>query len=102
MSTEFALRLYANFAGLDLDEDQELVWIIKEYLENPPDGWELAYAEGEDSGVPFFFHEETGQSEWEHPQHKQLLAKIEAERKVLKVIHNKRKKKKYIMLLNYI
>lgn len=88
---ENVVRVYAKFAGLVFDEDQELMWIIKEYLQNPPDGWELAIGEDENSGVPFFFHEETGQSEWEHPQHNQLLAKIEAERKVLK--DNKRKKK---------
>ncbi len=95
MANEFevALHIYANFAGLVSEEDQELVWIVKEYLENPPAGWELAYGEEENSGVPFFYQEETGQSEWEHPQHKQMLAKIESERIKLKESKKKKKEK---------
>lgn len=57
---------YAEWLGLDLEEDQDLLWIAKAGLAMPvPFPWK-PYQLGED-GTLFYFNYETGESVWDHP-----------------------------------
>lgn len=52
--------VFANYLGLDIDTEQDLIYIAKEALDNLPSGWELGIGEGANAGIPFFYNETTG------------------------------------------
>jgi centrosomal protein CEP164 len=55
---------YANWLGMDLKEDQDLLWIAREGLKAPlPSEWKACQSDGD----IFFFNFQTGESEWDHP-----------------------------------
>jgi centrosomal protein CEP164 len=56
---------YAQYLGMDLNEDQDLFYIAKEGLKAPlPDPWKPCKAP---DGDIYYFNFESGESIWEHP-----------------------------------
>jgi len=55
---------YADWLGMDLKEDTDLLWIAREGLKAPlPSEWKACQSDGD----IFFFNFHTGESEWDHP-----------------------------------
>lgn len=64
--TEKEVLEYADWLGMDLQEDADLLWIAKEGLKAPlPKAWKPCQV-GE-GGEIFYFNYETGESVWDHP-----------------------------------
>mmetsp|Transcript_29767 Transcript_29767/g.81603 ORF Transcript_29767/g.81603 Transcript_29767/m.81603 type:complete len:123 (-) Transcript_29767:222-590(-) len=56
---------YAVWLGMDLPEDNELIWIAREGLMAPlPKPWKPCQTENSEI---FYFNFETGESTWDHP-----------------------------------
>lgn len=56
---------YAEWLGMDLDQDQDLFWIARDGLKAPlPAAWKPCQS---GDGNVFYFNFETGESVWEHP-----------------------------------
>eukprot|EP00392_Amoebophrya_sp_AT5.2_P009420 g9448.t1 len=56
---------YAEWLGMDKDQDQDLLWIAKEGLKAPlPNPWKPCQTQ---EGEIFYFNFETGESVWDHP-----------------------------------
>ena len=56
---------YAAWLGMDLPEDNDLLWIAKEGLRAPlPKPWQPCHTEDNEM---FYFNVETGESTWDHP-----------------------------------
>jgi hypothetical protein len=57
---------YAQFLGIDLEHERDLIWLAEEGLNvTLPPAWKACQAE-QDEHI-FFFNFETGASVWEHP-----------------------------------
>jgi len=55
---------YAEWLGMDLTQDLDLLWIAREGLKAPlPAPWKACLGEGD----MFYFNLLTGESEWDHP-----------------------------------
>ena len=65
---------YAHFLGIDLEKEQDLLWIAREGVVAPvPAPWKACTENGDDV---FYFNFETGESIWDHPsdeRYRQLL-----------------------------
>jgi len=60
-----AMLEYAEYLGMDVTEDEHLLWIAEMALNAPvPDGWEELFDE---QGHSFFHHAEKDVSQYEHP-----------------------------------
>lgn len=79
-----AILVFAHYLGIDLDKEQDLLWIAEEAFEKLPSGWEFGIGEGEHAGIPYFYNEATGQSDWKHPLEDVYIKKIAKERQVRK------------------
>lgn len=56
---------YAKYLGMDLDEDQDLLWIAKKALKQPlPPSWKPCQSK---TGEIFYFNFNTGKRQNEHP-----------------------------------
>ena len=57
---------YAKWIGMDLDTDQDLLWIAREGLKAPlPDDWKPCKTP--DTDEIYYFNFSTGDSAWDHP-----------------------------------
>lgn len=64
--TEQEVKDYAEWLGMDVDRDTELLWIAREGLRAPlPAPWKPC--EIIDTNEIFYFNFETGESVWDHP-----------------------------------
>mmetsp|Transcript_3873 Transcript_3873/g.6047 ORF Transcript_3873/g.6047 Transcript_3873/m.6047 type:complete len:1186 (-) Transcript_3873:128-3685(-) len=82
---ETATLAYAQYLGVDLDSEPELVHIAREALKDLPSGWEVCISEEGDSAcIPFFHNIYTEESVWNHPQEEVYLRKVKEERRYLK------------------
>jgi hypothetical protein len=64
--TEQEVKDYAEWLGMDVDVDTELLWIAREGLRAPlPAPWKPC--EIIDTNEIFYFNFETGESVWDHP-----------------------------------
>mmetsp|Transcript_38438 Transcript_38438/g.105882 ORF Transcript_38438/g.105882 Transcript_38438/m.105882 type:complete len:318 (+) Transcript_38438:47-1000(+) len=72
---------YAQWLGMDLEVDGDLLWIARAGLKEPcPEHWKPCMAE--DSDV-FYFNFKTGQSIWDHPcdqQYKEMFQQHKAKK----------------------
>merc|ERR1712224_368564 len=72
---------YAEWLGMNLEEDRDLFWIARQGLKEPlPKSWKPCQS-GE--GEIFYFNFDTGSSEWEHPcdeQYRGLYKREKAKR----------------------
>jgi len=60
------IKAYADFLNMDLYEDKDLMWIIKEALAAPlPKNWKAYTTEEGDAN--YYYNFETQESIWEHP-----------------------------------
>lgn len=65
--TEDEVKEYAEFLGMDVDRDSELLWIAREALTAPlPADWIPCVSTEHDNEV-FYFNVNTGESQWDHP-----------------------------------
>lgn len=56
----------ADWLGIDVEEDADLLWIARDFLKAPmPAPWVPYEAEG--PGEVFYFNPQTGESTWDHP-----------------------------------
>jgi len=63
--TEQEIIEYAKFLGMDTDKERDLFWIAREGLKAPlPTPWKPCQTK---EGEIYYFHFESGQSQWEHP-----------------------------------
>jgi len=63
--TEEEVGVYAEWLGMDLEDDQALLWIAREALKAPlPDNWKSCRTM--DTLETFYFNFETGESSWDH------------------------------------
>jgi len=63
--TQQEIHEYGEWLGMDLDQDQELLWIAREGLKAPlPKSWKPCQSS---DGDIFYFNFETGDSVWDHP-----------------------------------
>jgi centrosomal protein CEP164 len=83
--TQDEIYEYAKFLGMNLDEDQDLLWIAKAGLTTTlPQQWRPCLASPESDEV-FYFNFVTGESIWEHPcdsMHQKMYLKEKAKRAV--------------------
>ncbi len=57
---------YAMWLGMDLIEDKDLLWIVREGLKSPlPDNWKPCKTV--DTEEIYYFNFQTGESTWDHP-----------------------------------
>ncbi|KPI89061.1 hypothetical protein ABL78_1797 [Leptomonas seymouri] len=77
-ASEGELEEYAEFIGIDVAKEPELMWIAKEGLRAPlPDGWRACQTD--DSEV-YYFNFQTGDSLWDHPMDEHYKEKVITER----------------------
>lgn len=87
--TEKEVKDYAEWLGMDMDRDSELLWIAREGLKAPlPRPWKPCQTG--DTGEIFYFNFETGESVWDHPVdefyrnlYKEAKVKAEAPKRVV-------------------
>jgi hypothetical protein len=74
---------YAEFLGLDMEKDKDLLWIAREGLKAPlPEPWKPCKTDDGSSKV-YYFNFNTGASIWEHPcdiKYKKLFEEEKAKR----------------------
>jgi len=80
------LREYGKTLGVDLDSDQDLVWVVQEaFVAALPPSWSEYYDE---DGRVYFYNQVTQESSWSHPMDSvfreviQLVRDLRAERPV--------------------
>merc|ERR1712217_15708 len=80
--TQQELQEYAEWLGIDLEKDYDLLWIAKAGLKAPlPHPWKPCQTGKE--GELFYFNFETGESVWDHPcdeYHRSLYHKERAKK----------------------
>jgi hypothetical protein len=83
---ELATLAFAQYLGVDIDHEPELLSIAKEALTDLPSPWEVCVSNenDEDIYIPFFYNNETQESLWNHPFESIYLQKIKEERKYSK------------------
>ena len=81
-----AVLVFAHHIGIDINEEESLMHIASGSLQDLPEGWELGIPRDDESnaGIPYFFHTASGESVWEHPLEKEILARVRTERIQLK------------------
>eukprot|EP00746_Dinoflagellata_sp_MGD_P163565 gnl/MRDRNA2_/MRDRNA2_91678_c0_seq1.p1 gnl/MRDRNA2_/MRDRNA2_91678_c0~~gnl/MRDRNA2_/MRDRNA2_91678_c0_seq1.p1 ORF type:complete len:293 (-),score=75.21 gnl/MRDRNA2_/MRDRNA2_91678_c0_seq1:140-1018(-) len=76
--TEQEVKDYAEWLGMDMDADSELLWIAREALRAPlPEPWKTC--QSADLEI-FYFNFETGESVWDHPVDEHYRALFEEEK----------------------
>ncbi|CAE7882019.1 Cep164, partial [Symbiodinium microadriaticum] len=78
---------YAEYLGIDLDREKDLLWIAREGVTAPvPAPWKACTENGDDI---FYFNFETGDSIWDHPSdehYKKLLHEKRLEKSAAKIV----------------
>lgn len=73
---------YAEWLGMSLPEDEELLWLAKEGLRAPvPREWKPCKT---DTGDVYYFNFKTGESLWDHPMDEYFKNKFATEKEKLK------------------
>ena len=92
------ILIFAHHLGIDIDAEEQLMFIAKEALQQMPEGWELGVSpEGdENAGIPYFFKIESGESIWEHPQDEMYKERVKEERTKRAAAAAERKKAKLL------
>lgn len=84
---------YAKWLGIELPEDEDLLYIAKEGLKAPlPDPWKPCKTHDDDI---YYFNFKTGESVWEHPcdkYYREMYERAKAAKKSRKSNEDKRKK----------
>lgn len=76
--TEGEVREYAEWLGMDMERDEDLLWIAREGLKMPlPAAWRPCESS---NGKIFYFNSESGESRWEHPNDEALRSRYGSER----------------------
>jgi centrosomal protein CEP164 len=76
--SEQEIREYAEWLGMQLPEDQELMWIAREGLRAPlPKEWKPCKT---DAGEVYYFNFKTGDSIWDHPMDEHFKSKFKTEK----------------------
>ena len=70
---------YANWLGMEINQDSQLTWIAEEGLKAPlPDNWRQCKT---DTADLYYFNFQTGESIWDHPLDEQFKALYKRENK---------------------
>lgn len=77
---ETAVILFAHYLEVDVEKESCLIPVVRDAMMDLPKGWEIGIGEGEHKGIPFFFNEATGESEWKHPRELECRKTIEEQR----------------------
>jgi len=81
--TDQELQEYAEWLGMDIEEDKDLMWIARAGLKAPlPHPWKPCQTA--EDGEIFYFNFETGESVWDHPcddYHRQLYEREKAKKR---------------------
>jgi hypothetical protein len=79
-----ASLVFADYIGIDIDREPELIWIAEEALDDLPPNWELGIGDdGDVEGIPYYFNSSTGESVWVHPLENKYKKMVVEERKRL-------------------
>eukprot|EP00600_Ochromonadales_sp_CCMP1393_P001730 CAMPEP_0174984910 /NCGR_PEP_ID=MMETSP0004_2-20121128/18016_1 /TAXON_ID=420556 /ORGANISM="Ochromonas sp., Strain CCMP1393" /LENGTH=220 /DNA_ID=CAMNT_0016237435 /DNA_START=16 /DNA_END=675 /DNA_ORIENTATION=- len=73
-----ALRVFAHYLGIDLDNELDLLPVAEEAFYNLPNDWEVGIGEGEHAGIPYFYNAQTGESDWKHPREEMCFRRVKA------------------------
>ena len=77
--TEDEVLEFAEYLGIDLEKEQDLLWIAREGVVAPvPAPWKACTENGDDV---FYFNFETGESIWDHPADERYRQLLEEKRK---------------------
>lgn len=64
--TEDEVLEYAQWLGIDTENEKDLFWIAREGLKAPlPEHWHPCKTK--DTGEIYYFNFQTGESKWDHP-----------------------------------
>ena len=70
---------YAEYLGIDVEKEKDLLWIAREGVVAPvPGPWKACTENGDDV---FYFNFETGESIWDHPSDEQYRQLLQEKRK---------------------
>jgi hypothetical protein len=73
---------YAGYLEIDLDTEEDLLWVAERALTELPDGWDVYVDdEGENAGVPYFYDNNTAESHWHHPNETRYITMVKDERR---------------------
>jgi hypothetical protein len=77
-----AVLVFAHFIGIDIENEQHLLYIAEDALSKKglPAGWAIGIGENESKGIPYFYNEETGTSVWNHPREAVFMRKVKEEK----------------------
>jgi hypothetical protein len=83
---DLAVLAFAQYLGIDIDHETDLIPIAKEALVEIPSPWEVCISNENDENIfiPFFYNNLTQESLWNHPYENIYIDKIKEERKYLK------------------
>lgn len=82
--TEAEIKEYGEWLGMQLPEDEELIWIAREGLRAPlPKEWKPCKT---DTGEVYYFNFKTGDSIWDHPMDEHFKNKFKQEKERLKKV----------------
>lgn len=80
--TEQEIADYAEYLGVNLDEEPELLPIVREGVSAPvPHPWQACAQAADDGEEVFYFNFETGESLWDHPCDAKYRQLVEEARK---------------------
>ena len=73
---------YAGYLEIDLDTEEDLLWVAERALTELPGGWDVYVDdEGENAGVPYFYDHNTAESHWHHPNETRYSTMVKDERR---------------------
>lgn len=76
---------YAEYLGIDVEKEQDLLWIAREGVIAPvPKPWKACTENGDDV---FYFNFETGESIWDHPSDERYRQLVIDKRKEKAAVH---------------
>jgi len=113
---ERAILVFAHYIGINIEKEESLLSIARDALTKLPNGWELAFGDGDNAGIvssssylfifsillslsyfykgiPYFFNENTEESVWNHPKEEYYMQKVKDERIKLKEKEMKKNEK---------
>lgn len=80
--TDQEIKEYAQWLGMELPEDEELLWLAREGLRAPlPKEWKPCKT---DTGDVYYFNFKSGDSIWDHPMDEHFKSKFKTEKERLK------------------
>lgn len=82
---ETAALVLAQYIGVDVESEPELLKVAEDALHDLPYGWTVSVAEGENQGIPYYIDSKNDKSSWTHPYQNKYIKLVQTERKRLKV-----------------